>query len=409
MADGLDRNGLSLDTYNSILDFVQSSLNEIYANDGNTINFGSETPDGQFTNILAQISADIRQLAAEVYNSFNPDNCQGSVQDQRYALNYVIRGGGTYTIQNIDITTDRTVSLEGLDANYNSDTSSAYTVSDNAGNQWYLIDSTTLLAGTTSLPFRSQALGLVQPTIGTIQNQVTKVLGVTAVNNSVAPTSLGKDEESDVEFRARRNSSTVIHGQSNADAMLGQLLQIDGVLGARVFVNNTNTANTDVTDKVGGIPARTIWVIVDGGGSNDDIGNVIYQNYTGLPTIGNVSATITTTSQQTITLDFDRTNPVPFYIKFDIKNPDSITVTNEMKDSIKQYIVNNLIVTMGEPIETSEITTVASEAVMQFSDALYVLDVQISTDNSNWEDFIANDSWQNKFVADTSRIAIQVV
>lgn len=405
MADTLDSNGLTLETYNSILAFVQNSMNEIYATDGDLINFDSETPDGQFTNILAQISADARQLAAEIYNSFNPDNCQGVVQDQRYALNYITRKAGTFTVQNIDVTVDRTVDLQGLDGDYNSLTASSYTVSDNAGNQWYLIDSTTLTTGTTSLPFRSQALGLVQPTIGTITNQVTKVLGVTNVINSIAPTTLGEDEESDLEFRIRRNSSTAIYGQNNYDAMLGQLLQITGVTDAKIFVNNTLNANTDVTDKVGGIPSRSVWVIVEGG-ANDDIATTIYQNSGGLPTIGDVTVDVPTTSQQIFTVNFDRVNPVPFYIQFELKNTTDTPLIEVQIDNIKTLIVNSLDFGLGSPVETSAITEAAAQALLTYGSGLYALNVEISTDGETWTDFISNASWQNKYVADVTRINI---
>lgn len=408
MADLLDGNGLTLETYSEILSFIKEQMNAIYAVDGDTINFDSETPDGQFTNILAQISADARQLAAEIYNSFNPDNCQGVLQDQRYALNYITRGAGTYTIQDIDITTDRTVELEGLDTNYNDPTATAYTVSDNAGNQWYLIESTTIEAETKRLPFRSQNLGFVQPTIGTITNQVTKVLGVTAVNNSVGPLRLGRDEESDADFRIRRDYSTAIKGQNNYDTMLGQLLSLNDVTDARIFVNNTNNPNTTVTDITDGIPARTIWVIVEGG-SADDIGNVIYQNSAGLPTFGSVSVDITTNSMQTLTINYDEDVLVPFYIKFEIRNTAGLNITNEMKLKIKNFIVDNLRISMGQPVETSEITNVASQALLEYDTNIYALDVQISTDNTNWTDYIASTSLHKKFKTDNTRITITVV
>lgn len=406
MADTLDNNGLTLETYNSILAYIQNAMNEIYATDGDLINFDSETPDGQFTNILAQISADARQLAAEIYNSFNPDNCQGTVQDQRYALNYITRKSGTFTVQNIDITVDRTVDLQGLDGNYDSLTASSYTVSDNAGNQWYLLDSTTLTTGTTSLPFRSQNLGLVQPTIGTITNQVTKVLGVTNVINSIAPTTLGEDEESDAEFRIRRNSSTATYGQNNYDAMLGQLLQITGVTTAKVYVNNTLNANTDITDKVGGIPSRSVWVIVAGSASQDDIATTIYQNSSGLPTVGNVSVDIPTTSQQIFTVNFDRANSESFYIRFELKNTTGTPLTNIQEDDIKTQIVNSLDFGLGSPVETSAITEAAAQALLTYGSGLYALNVEISTDNTNWVDFIDNTNWQNKYVVDSTRITI---
>lgn len=400
MADILNSNGLSLDSYNTLLTNIQDGLSAIYSINGDTINFDSSTPDGQFTNILAQIGTDIREVIQEVYNSFNPDNCTGVVQDQRYAINFLTRKGGSFTVQNIDITVDKTVTLDGLDANYNDLNAASYTVSDNAGNLWYLIDTTTLLTGTTSLPFRSQNLGLIQPTIGTITNQVTKVLGVTSVINSVAPTTLGEDQESDLEFRLRRNRSTAINGQNNYDALTGQLLELDGVTDCQVHVNNTSS--TDST----GTAAYTVWVIVEGG-ANDDIANLIYQNSSGLPTRGNVSINVPSVSGQVFATNFDRVNPVPLYIEFDVKKTNSSININT--DIIKEYLVNNLNFALNQPAETSYITEIAANSLIQYGSGVYALDVQVSLDGSTWTDFIASASLQNKFVVDKTRITINVI
>ena len=397
MADILDANGLSVDNYNTLLGNIQSDMNSIYAVDGDNINFDSSTPDGQFTNILAQIGSDIREVVQEVYNSFDPDKCTGVIQDSRYSLNYLTRKGGSFTIQNIDVTTDKTVTLQGLDANYNDLNAASYTVSDNAGNLWYLIDTTTLLAGTTSLPFRSQNLGLVQPTIGTINNQVTKVLGVTSVNNSVAPTTLGESQESDAEFRIRRNRSTATNGQNNYDAIIGQLLELDGVTDVQVHVNNTSS--TDST----GTNAYTVWVIAEGG-ANADIANVIYQNSTGLPTRGAIEVDVPSVSGQVFTTSFDRANPVSLYIQFDLKNTNSDV--NVSEDTIKEYIAENLTFTLNQPAETSYVTEIASAALLQYGLGLYALNVEVSTDGTTWTDYIASSSLKNKFVVDATRITI---
>ena len=277
MPDEITSTGIVVEDYNTLLSAIQTNLNTLYAIDGDPINFDSETPDGQLTNIYAQIGTDVRQLALDVYNSFDPDKCSGVVQDSRYSLNYLFRKGGTFTIQNIDITVDKTVELQGLDASYNDINAASYTVSDDAGNLWYLIDTTTLTTGTHSLPFRSQNLGLVQPTIGTITNQVTKVLGITNVNNSIAPTTLGEAQETDEQFRVRRNRSTAIKGQNNLDALEGQLLNLDGVSDVRLWVNQTG--ETDATDT----PAWTVWIIIEGG-ANADISALIYKYSCGLPT-----------------------------------------------------------------------------------------------------------------------------
>lgn len=397
MADIISSEGIQVSTYDELLSSIQSDLNTIYASDGDLINFNSETPDGQFTNILAQIGVDIREVIQEVYNSFDPDKCTGTVQDSRYALNYITRKGGTFTIQNIDVTVDRTVTLQGLDANYNDINATSYTVSDNAGNLWYLIDTTTLLTGTTSLPFRSQQTGLSQPTIGTIQNQVTKVLGVTSVNNSVAPTSIGEAQESDGEYRIRRNRSISTRAQNNYDAMLGQMLELDGVTDAQLHINQTSS--TDST----GTAAYTVWMVVEGG-ANSDIANIIYQNSSGLATRGNVSVAVRNIAGQTFTVNFDRVNPVSLYIQFDVKNTNSSVVISQ--DNIKNYITENLKFSLNQPAETSYVTEVASSALADYGEGVYALNVEVSTDGVTWADFIASSSMKNKFVVDPSRITI---
>ena len=53
MPEGITETGLELDDYNTILGNLQTSLNTIYSTDGEELNFGSETSDGQMPNIYA--------------------------------------------------------------------------------------------------------------------------------------------------------------------------------------------------------------------------------------------------------------------------------------------------------------------------------------------------------------------
>lgn len=400
ITEGINETGLTLKDYNTLLEELQNNLNQIYAIDGDLINFDSETPDGQFTNIVTQLGSDIRELAQEVYNSFDPSKCSGVVQDSRYALNYITRNGGTYTIQNIDITTNQTVTLQGLDANYNEADASAYTVSDNAGALWYLIDTTTLEAGTHSLPFRSKDLGLVQPVIGTITTQVTTVLGVTNVINSVAPTTLGTEQETDAQFRVRRARSTERKGLNNIDSMLSQILDLESVSDATTWVNNTN--ETDST----GTPAGYIWVIVEGG-ANSDIANVIYANSSGKGMRGAISVDITALSGQIFSVNFDRPTPIPLYLKFDFQLTVDLSAVN--LDGIKADIVENLIYGLNENAETSKPTCAAANAIASNGGGGYALNMQISTDGTTWTDYIPSASLADKFVIDPTRIIVNVI
>ena len=375
MTEGISAQGLTLYDYNQTLDSIQGGMNEIYAQDGELINFDSSSPDGQFTNILAQLISDNKELTREVYNSFNPDNCSGTVQDSRYALNYITRNGGTFTIQNIDITVNKTVTLEGLDGRYNDINAASYTVSDDAGNLWYLIDTTSLTAGsTTSLPFRSRLTGAYNPLINTITTQV------------------------DEQFRIRRNRSTTTHGQNNYDAMNAQLLELDGVTDAIVHVNNTST-DPDGT----GTAAYTVWAIVEGGSQND-IATVIYQNGCGLNTRGAVPVSMRNVAGQVITINFDRDNPVRLYLKFDVKITDPNFILNT--SNFAELVAEDLSFNLNAPAETSYITEVAANRLLSFGTGAYVLNVQVSTDNTNWEDFIASSSMKNKFTVAAADITI---
>lgn len=399
MPEGITENGIQTDTYSTILQNLQESYTNIYAKDGDNINFGSETPDGQLINILTQMGTDSRELATEVYNSFDPSKCTGVVQDSRYALNYIERKGGTYTIQNIDIVLDRTVTLQGLDANYNESEASSYTVSDNAGNLWYLIDTVTLESGSYSLPFRSKELGLVQPVIGTITNQVTIVLGVISVINSVAPTTLGETQETDAEFRVRRERSTQTRSENNIDAILSNILNLEGVTDATAWVNTSNT--TDTT----GTPAHYMWVIVEGG-ANSDIANIIYANSGGAGSRGDISVDVPSISGQIFTVNFDRPVPVPLYIQFTFKLTTQLSAID--LDGIKEYIASNLTYNVNEDAETSKVGTIASEAIVANGGGGYALAPQISLNGTNWTDYIESSSLENKFVVDITRISINV-
>lgn len=407
VTDVLDDNGLNLASYTDVLDELTRIFTQIYATDGDSVNFGSETPDGQFINILSQMASDNRELAREIYNSFNPDNCIGSVQDQRYALNYITRDSGSYTIQQIDVTISQTVTLQGLG---NGEVGS-YTVSDNAGNQWYLIDTVTLEYiengnNTHSLTFRAQNKGAVMPTINTITNQTTKVLGVVSVNNSQTYTSIGSDEESDVQFRIRRNYSTATKGQNNYDSMLGQILELPTVTDARLYVNSTSSISQ-------GVPPYSIWVIVEGG-NTDDIANVIYQNSAGLPTYANasegyVSTEVESISGQVFPITFNREVPERLYVKFDYKPTSTLSQTE--LDNIIQIIAGNFATlvnySMGQVAETSELTDLAAQAISMSGGNGYALNLEISTDGTTYTDYIEPTSMQYKFTVNSTDVDIQ--
>lgn len=373
MTDTLNYNGLSTKTNTDLLAEIQQALQDIYSPNGEVIDFSSSSPDGQFSELLAEIGTVHRELLTAVYNATDPSKCDGAQQDSKYQLNYLTRKGGTYTLQNIAITVNKTVTLQGLDGSYNDNTASAFTVSDSSGNLWYLVDTVTLTPGTSYREFRAQEMGAVTPTIGTITNMVTIVDGVVSVINNVGYTTLGVEQESNYDFRIRRDSSTGNQSGNNADTIAGQILALDGVNNCITWVNDTNT--TDST----GTPPFHIWVIVDGG-ANVDIADIIYSNKGGCGTRGAVTIPISTISAQTLNINFDRPTIAPLYIKFDLYVVGDLGEINQA--GIKEYIAENLLYEISEDAETSKVTEVCANAIENGGGGAYALNVEISEGGS---------------------------
>ena len=356
MPDIINENGLQVATSEEIQTNLENGYKAIYGND---IAITSNTQDGQLIGIYTQMATDIRELLMEVYNSFNPTLCRGRMQDVRFALNDITRKGGTFTIVPITITVNKTVTLRGLDANYNDVNATSYAISDDAGNQYFLIDTVTLTAGTYTKQFRAQNIGLVQPVLNTIINQVTIVNGVTSVTNASAPTSYGVNQETDTEFAIRRERSIENKSQNSIDAIVGQLLEIEGLTQAVAY--NHDYTNYPSTTDADGIPIGYIWVIAEGG-SNADIATVIYANMAGTGTKGAVNINVPTASGQILTVNFDRPIATPLHIRFNFKHtsPDTFYIAENL---IKQYIVDNLQFKINQYADTADITTIAQAGI----------------------------------------------
>lgn len=398
MVDILNSNGLTVSTAIELRDALNEALRNIYGND---INLDQNSPDGQSVGIYVQAGVDLRELIASVYNSFNPDNASGRVLDERVVINNITRKGGTYTITPIDITVDRTVTLSGLDDDFNNVDGTGYTVQDNAGNEFILIDTTELTSGTTSLPFRAKNIGLVNTTVGTITNAKTIVLGVTNINNSSAPTSVGQDQETDAQLRLRRQQSVSLSSNGYANGLLGNVLNLDGVIDAKFYENVTNAVDSN------GIPAHGMWLIVEGG-ANSDIANEIYtRKSTGSDMKGDIEVAITTESGVFFTAKFDRPDAQDLYIRFEIK--ETISGTTFPITNIKNYIVDNLIYGIGDFAETSEITEIASDGIVENGGGGVVINVEISDDGSTWVDYLDAPTLDAQWTIDASRITITEV
>lgn len=267
MPNLLDANGLQVKTVDEITTELTDSYKQIYGSD---INVGSNSPDGQLIGILAQNVRDVLELLLQVYNSFSIDSAFGTTLDSRVAMSGIQRNAGTYTMAEVDVTVSEALTLLGLDDLLVNPNDTVFTVADDAGNEFQLVATQIFgAAGTATLTFKSSVIGQIQTTANTIQTIVTAQLGVTSVNNPTTASDVeGLPEETDPQLKIRRAASFYLQAVGPADAIRAALLEVDDILDAYVVENNTGAP-------VSGVPAHSIWVIVNGG-LDIEIAQVIY-------------------------------------------------------------------------------------------------------------------------------------
>lgn len=327
MALVLTSSGLIIDTFGQLQTQLTEDLQQVYGQD---INVQSDTPDGQMINIYIQVAIDTEEVFLQGFNSFDPDLAVGLVLDQRCAINGIQREEGTFTVTNVAITFGATATLFGLDQQ----AEAVYTVTDNVGSmQWQLLSTVTKTAGTYELAFQAASTGPVLTVPGTIVVPVTVVLAVTSINNDETYTSLGTAQETDAQFRVRRQQSTAIGSQGYYAGLLAALQNIPGlgVGNVKIYENDTASTSTGTVppNVPAGIPSHSIWVIVGGGPASEStiggsaganapsIAQAIYQKRNaGCGMLGDQSYAITQPDSSLFPIFWDIVAEVPVFVNF---------------------------------------------------------------------------------------------
>lgn len=384
MANYIDKDGLHTENITEIKESLVSAYKDIYGDD---ITVSSDSPDGQRIGIEAQAKADLLDYSRQVYNSFDVDSVIGDAQDRLYKINNVYRNNADYTFVVVNVTVSQPVNLQGLDTDVLNANGSGYTVSDEIGTNFILVNSVSLSeSGTYPLEFRAEKIGSVDVSPNTITNMVTVIAGVSGVNNPSKQYLTGNTQETDAEFRVRRNKSTAISSQGFFDAMEGQFLSIPNVTSASVYEN---------TPALHEIPQSSadsaIWCIIEGG-LDSDIAKVIYANRTfGCAMVGSTSATITRVDGSTFTAYFDRPTPQNLYLNITIKSRQG-SIPDE--DYIKSQLVEKLKFGIYEQVTSSDIVV----AINEIDSSVYVESCTLSNDGITYN-YSATPTTKDKYFA----------
>lgn len=384
--------GIIIETYDEIITDItygnQSSpgLVNIYGTD---INLDPNSPDGNWVNIFALCKEDQEQFAVTLGAMFDTNQSVGAFLDALVQLNGLFRKGGTYTETAVNVTTNQTVNLNGID---NSATT-PFSISDSNGNLFYLITTTSLTNGVNTLNFQAANMGFVQVVQNTLTVIATPIQGVLAVNNPDVPFNDGATQENDGQLRARQQVSTAGISTHKAMSLYAALSQLVGVEQAVVYENCTNAANSL------GIPPYTIWVIVEGG-TTAEIAQTIY-NYLsdGTPMKGSTSFDITQIDSSIFVVYFDVAAQVNLYININIESLDNQAIDNT---AIANFLAQNYILGINEVADITSITAL----IKQYNPTLLVTSASVSRDDSDFFNSVFPPAVNDYFVLQASNVTI---
>lgn len=358
----INANGIQIQTYAEIVSAIVNGVpgipgyKQIYGSD---IIVDANTPDGQQINIYALSKEDVLQLIVQDYNSKDPDQAVGVALDGVSQLCGIMRQGATYTYVDLDVVLTATVALVGLD----NPSAQVFTAKDGNGNLFYLVASATLAAGSHSLSFRAALIGDVQVLPNTITIPVTILSGVSTVNNPAVPTQQGIDEETDAEFRIRRQKSTGYPSQGFLDSLVSGLSNVDGVTAVKVYENNEDAEDGN------GVPGHSIWVIV-AGGTDEDVANEVYRRRNaGCGMKGDTTYNIVQVDESTFEVAFDRPTYESLYAWMHLESKTSGSIdTNAAKAALAAWSFGIYeaadISTMDELVRASNPDIVVSSALL---------------------------------------------
>jgi hypothetical protein len=383
--------GLAIESKANIISWLQSQFQAIYGSD---INLASNSPDGQLINIFAQADIDLLELLLNAYNNMAIQTSYGARLDQLVALNGMARIQGTYTAAQVLVTVTTALTLPGLDQT----TLPAFTVKDNAGNQFQLVTSHVFGgAGSATLTFQAVTIGAVNTTANTITNIVTSTLGVSTVNNpSIASDIVGVNEETDAQLKIRHDQSFTLASVGPSDAVEAALRNLSDVTDAYVVENNTGAT-------VGLIPPNSIWCIVRGG-TAVEIATAIYSKKTpGCGMYGSVTQAITRPNGQTFIANWSVAISQPLYIKFSvIWKGAQLLSSAQIAAALSIALVYKLGQNPSIGDVLSAMQTIAPTAILTINSATQ----GVSSDNATWFSTINPADAQHYFTVTAANIVV---
>jgi uncharacterized phage protein gp47/JayE len=304
------------------LDVILEELNnEVRAILGENANLSPESPDGQINGVLSESFANLWEIGQAAYNSFNPSAATGAALSNLVQLNGITRLAASASFVDLFLTGTPGAFIP------------AGSLVSGAGVPVFfqtVTDVTLDGSGEGVTEAIAQQTGPIIANAGTLVNIETPITGWLTVTNPDNAT-IGRNEETDLELRARRQKSTAAASQSIIDSIFANVADLPGVVQVAVIENDTDAT-------VDSQPPHSFHTVVLGG-DNQDIANEIFlRKPAGIQAFGSITEVVNDIQGFPHNISFSRPVEIPIFV---IVNTSVGTMyPSNGDDLIKQNIVD---------------------------------------------------------------------
>ncbi len=342
----IDASGLHMPAYEDRLEELLSDYREIFGLDAALV---PASPDYQLLSIFARALDDVSQLALQAYWSRSPQYAEGAALDLLAPLYGISRRGATCS--------QAAVTCSGQAGTV---IPAGSLVSDTSGLLWRVASAVTIASGGSGEGIVvCETPGPVTAAAGAIGNIVTAVSGWLSVTNPAAAEP-GIEAETDAELRERMQEAFQL-GIGPAEAIRTGVMRVSGVTDCVVWVNSTG-------EEADGIPAHSIYAVVEGGTDAEVAGMILAKKAPGIGTSGDVTVAVADAWNVSREISFDRPETVTIALAITLSGRPSTEANTALRSALIER-VNAMKI--GETLYLSELYPICSKVLAEKAPMLY--------------------------------------
>ena len=331
---GLSSTGFTTKTIDEILSEIETDQRaKIAAN----LDQSPTSVVGQLNGIFAEREYQLWLVLRDLFNAFTPGGATGNALARLSLLTGTRRQKATRSTVTATVNLDNGVTLpQGSQASVSGDPTAVFETTEEVSNS-------SGSAANVSVDMQSVDTGPIRANAGTLTEIETPISGWNSITNA-ADATLGQNIESDADLRARREEELRIAGAANLQAIVADVLAVEGVSDVRGFENKDHVTSN-------GLPPKSfqivVWDAVSQDAADNDLAQAIWDAHpVGIEAFGSTTGTATDDAGVSQSVDFDRAESRDIYIDVTVATDGDYPVDGDtqIKEALADFGKKNLFI-----------------------------------------------------------------